>query len=95
MIAIAGLIRTESVDAKCVAGALAADNLAGMVTAADGGTVSFRIEGTALRTITATVDDYLMNLAIAEELCASATAARRHGQSERTYRQNIRIIKNW
>jgi hypothetical protein len=70
MIGIVGLIRTESASAAHVAGALAPDNLPGMSTAADGGAVAFAIEGTALRTVTATVDDYLMNLAMAEEVCS-------------------------
>jgi len=70
MIGILGRIRTPCTCAACVAGALAPDNLPGMVTAADGDLVTFGIEGTHLRSVTATVDDYLMNLTIAEELCA-------------------------
>ncbi|HDS63959.1 MAG TPA: hypothetical protein ENN52_07560 [Methanofollis liminatans] len=74
MIGIMGLIRTESASATCVAGSLAPDNLPGMAIAADGGTVIFRIEGIALRSVTATVDDYLMNLAMAEEVCSLCRA---------------------
>ncbi|MCK8519880.1 KEOPS complex subunit Pcc1 [Methanoculleus sp. 7T] len=70
MIRIEGTITTESVRASCVAGALAPDNLSGMETAAAGNEVVTAIRGEHLRSVTASVDDYLMNLAIAEEVCS-------------------------
>lgn len=76
MIGIRGLVRASSACAACVAGALAPDNLPGMATAVDGDTVTFRIEGTHLRSVTATVDDYLMNLTMAEELLRVRSATR-------------------
>jgi uncharacterized metal-binding protein len=83
MIGIIGRIRTESASATCVAGALAPDNLPGMATAAEGATVVFAIDGTALRTVTATVDDYLMNLAMAEEVCSLGGRPERYDASGR------------
>ncbi|NYT05793.1 MAG: hypothetical protein GKC04_05410 [Methanomicrobiales archaeon] len=69
MIAIEGTIRTTHAHPACVAGALSADNLSLLsTTAADGGVVT-EIHGSRLRSIIASVDDYLMNLAIAEEIC--------------------------
>jgi hypothetical protein len=70
MILIEGTIRTDSACAECVAGALAPDNLCGMDTAAAGNAVVTGIRGEHLRSVTASVDDYLMNLAIAEEVCS-------------------------
>lgn len=70
MIGIEGVIRTESARAACVAGALAPDNLSGMETRAEGDdAVVTAVRGEHLRSVTASVDDYLMNLAIAEEVC--------------------------
>lgn len=70
MIGIEGAIKTESARAACVAGALAPDNLSGMETRAEGDAVVTAIRGEHLRSVTASVDDYLMNLAIAEEVCS-------------------------
>jgi uncharacterized FlgJ-related protein len=42
-----------------------------MTTTADGDHVNTAIEGTQLRSVIASVDDYLMNLAIAEDACSS------------------------
>lgn len=70
MIRIEGTITTGSARAECVAGALAPDNLSGMETAAAGDAVVTGIRGEHLRSVTASVDDYLMNLAIAEEVCS-------------------------
>ena len=66
---ISGTIRSAHPRADCVAGALSADNLRSMQTRAEGDTVICEIRGTKLRSVTASVDDYLMNLAIAEEIC--------------------------
>jgi hypothetical protein len=40
-----------------------------MQTTAEEGRVRTVVSGTKLRSVIASVDDYLMNLAIAEELC--------------------------
>lgn len=69
MIRIEGSIRTAHADPACVAGSLAVDNLRGMDTRADGDLVVTDLAGTQLRSIIASVDDYLMNLAIAEDVC--------------------------
>ena len=64
---VRGLIATTHADAPGVAASLAPDNLRGMTTTADGNRVTTVIEGTQLRSVIASVDDYLMNLAIADE----------------------------
>ena len=64
---VRGLIATTHADAPGVAAALAPDNLRGMTTTADGDRVITVIENTQLRSVIASVDDYLMNLAIADE----------------------------
>lgn len=50
----------------------AAPTCPGMQTRADGHLVVTEILGTSLRSVTASVDDYLMNLAVAENLCTLA-----------------------
>jgi hypothetical protein len=70
MMQIEGTITTVHDDARCVAGALAPDNLRSMVTTADGDRVRTTITGTQLRSVIASVDDYLMNLAVAEDACS-------------------------
>ena len=69
MMEITGEILTVHRNAACVAGAIRPDNLLSMQTTAEGERVKTVITGTKLRSIIASVDDYLMNLAIAEELC--------------------------
>ncbi len=64
-----GTIRTRHARPDCVAGALDADNLHGMQTRADGGVVETTLESKKIRSAIASVDDYLMNLAIAEDIC--------------------------
>jgi hypothetical protein len=66
---IEGSICTPHTNAACVAGALASDNLANMKTQARGGIVRTDIRTERLRSLVASVDDYLMNLAIAEDMC--------------------------
>ncbi len=67
MTQVHGLITTIHADASRVASSLAPDNLMSMVTTADGDRVTTVIEGSQIRSIIASVDDYLMNLAIADE----------------------------
>jgi hypothetical protein len=71
MMQINGTITTVHRNARCVASSLAPDNLNSMTTTADGNHVTTQITGTQLRSVIASVDDYLMNLAIAEDACSS------------------------
>jgi uncharacterized FlgJ-related protein len=75
MMKIKGRITTVHGNAGCVASALAPDNLRSMITTAEGDHVITMIEGTQLRSVIASVDDYLMNLAIAEDACSSFSQA--------------------
>jgi hypothetical protein len=70
MMQIDGTITTVHENAPCVAAALAPDNLRSMDTKADGDKVITTITGTQLRSVIASVDDYLMNLAVAEDACS-------------------------
>lgn len=69
MMEVFGKIRTRHMDPACVASSLRPDNLQNMRTVAEGESVVTEIEGTSLRSVIASVDDYLMNLAVAEDLC--------------------------
>ena len=70
MMQIGGTITTVHENAGCVAAALAPDNLRSMETTAEGDRVITTITGTQLRSVIASVDDYLMNLAVAENACS-------------------------
>jgi hypothetical protein len=70
MMQITGTITTVHENARYVAAALAPDNLRSMETKADGNRVMTTITGTQLRSVIASVDDYLMNLAVAEDACS-------------------------
>jgi hypothetical protein len=70
MTEISGRIITRHAHPGCVAGALKADNLSSMATRAADGCVITDVDGARLRSIIASVDDYLMNLAIAEDICS-------------------------
>jgi hypothetical protein len=70
MMQIEGTITTVHGNARCVAAALAPDNLRSMETKADGDRVITTITGTQARSVIASVDDYLMNLAVAEDACS-------------------------
>ncbi|MCK9592942.1 MAG: hypothetical protein M0Q91_13135 [Methanoregula sp.] len=71
MMQINGRITTVHRNAQCVASALAPDNLTSMTTTAEGDHVTTELTGTQLRSVIASMDDYLMNLAIAEDACSS------------------------
>jgi hypothetical protein len=73
MMQIEGTIMTLHTDAVCVAAALSPDNLRSMETKADGNRVVTTITGTQARSVIASVDDYLMNLAVAEDACSLRT----------------------
>ncbi|UUX91795.1 KEOPS complex subunit Pcc1 [Methanoplanus endosymbiosus] len=66
---ISGEIRTRHKSPESVAEALSADNLLSMRTVPDGVYVKSTIEGNKLRSVVASVDDYLMNLSVAEDIC--------------------------
>ena len=70
MMQIEGTITTVHDNARCVAAALAPDNLRNMDTKAEGDRVITTIIGTQLRSVIASMDDYLMNLAIADDACS-------------------------
>jgi hypothetical protein len=70
MMQIEGTITTMHDNAGCVAAALAPDNLRSMDTKAEGHKVITTITGTQLRSVIASMDDYLMNLAVAEDACS-------------------------
>ena len=70
MMRIRGRITTVHMNAACVAAALKPDNLNCLTTTAAGDCVTTTITGSRMRTIIASVDDYLMNLAIAEDACS-------------------------
>ena len=67
MMQIEGRIITRHRNAGVVVSAVTPDNMRSMTTAADGDRVTTVITGTQCRSVIATVDDYLMNLAIAED----------------------------
>ena len=73
MTRIEGTIETPHSLPGCVAAALEPDNLTLIRTYPVRGGVRAEIGGTRLRSIIASVDDYLMNLAIAEEICTCAS----------------------
>jgi hypothetical protein len=73
MIRIHGVLTTEHQHPACVAAALRPDNLQSMETCSRGAQVITTLEGTSVRSVIATVDDYLMNLGIAEEVCRCAS----------------------
>ena len=70
MMQIEGTITTVHGNARCVARALAPDNLRSMRTVAEGDRVVTTITGTQLRSVIASMDDYLMNLAVADDACS-------------------------
>jgi hypothetical protein len=70
MMQIEGTITTVHEHAGCVAAALTPDNLRCLDTVADGDRVRTTIAGTYLRSVIASVDDYLMNLMVAEDACS-------------------------
>ena len=69
MMRIHAEIRTVHCMPAVAAGALSPDNLKGMETTADGQTVRTVMAGMPLRSAIASVDDYLMNLSVVEDLC--------------------------
>jgi hypothetical protein len=73
MMQIEGRITSLHRNAGAVASALTPDNMHTMSTTSEGDKVITVITGTQIRSVIASVDDYLMNLAIAEDAnCVSA-----------------------
>jgi hypothetical protein len=66
---IEGIVCTRHADPECVAGALSSDNLSNMTTTAFDGMVRTELHTDRLRSAIASIDDYLMNLGIAEDIC--------------------------
>ena len=77
MMQIEGTIITVHPRASCIASALRPDNLLCMETRAEGDRVATTITGTKIGSVIASVDDYLMNLAIAEDACSQISAIKR------------------
>lgn len=69
------LIRTTHESAAVVAGAVEPDNTASMTTRVDGSTVETVIERDTTGGLHASVDDYVVNLTVADRLVESVTAA--------------------
>jgi hypothetical protein len=78
MMQIDGKITTVHRHAGCVAAALKPDNLRSMTTTAGIDRVITIISGPQLRSVIASVDDYLMNLAIAEDTCSFRDKRKNH-----------------
>jgi hypothetical protein len=73
MIHIQGILTTDHCDPASVAASLRPDNLRSMTTRAENHHVITIIHGESLRSAIASVDDYLMNLGVAEEVCRCAS----------------------
>ena len=86
MMQISGRITTVHADAESVARALAPDNLRGMTTVACNGRVVTELSGSQARSVIASVDDYLTNLAIADE----ATTIPYTGTTRTTEQKNVK-----
>ena len=69
MMKITGTVTTYHKYPECIAESLKADNLSSMTTKTGENCVVWKINGDKLRSVIASVDDYLMNLSVAEEIC--------------------------
>lgn len=70
MTKVTGRIITPHQDPSAVAGSLSPDNLMSMKTGTDGDQVVTTISADRIRSVIASVDDYLTNLTVAEDLCS-------------------------
>ena len=68
---IKGMISTQHENAACVAAAVQTDNMSDIETVAQDNHVVTMITGTSFSRVIATVDDYLMNLTVADEMSTS------------------------
>ena len=71
-LAVEGVIMTRHRHSKEMTGSIQPDNLSSMTTGVEDGCVKTVIRSNNLRSVIASVDDYLMNLGIAEEICSYA-----------------------
>ncbi len=69
-------VRTTHVDAELVAAALAPDETESMATRIDGDTIACTVERPTTGGLRSTVDDYVVNLQIAERIVDRARAFR-------------------
>ncbi len=90
---ITGVIRTRHQAAECIAAAIAVDNLNEMETRAgtgeDTGIVITTITSTRIRSVIASVDDYLANISVAEELCRKVPAQPARDADQRDQKDNV------
>ncbi|MBP2132964.1 hypothetical protein J2128_000885 [Methanomicrobium sp. W14] len=77
MIKITGTITTYHKNPLCISESLKADNLRSMNTEVSGKNVICRIKNDKLRSVVASVDDYMMNLSIADEICGLVPVAKK------------------
>jgi hypothetical protein len=68
---IEGMISTQHENITCVAAAVSTDNMSDIKTVTQDGRVITTIVGTSFSRVIATVDDYLMNLTVADEVSTS------------------------
>lgn len=61
--------------AFCIAESVATDNLSEMDTRAENGNVITHITSTRIRSVIASMDDYITNITVAEELCKKTQSA--------------------
>lgn len=73
-----GRIRSSHASPDCVAGSLSPDNLQGMEMHVSPGCVELVICDLPMRSAIATVDDYMMNLSIADSLCSERMKEKEH-----------------
>lgn len=66
---IEGTIRTQHQNAFCIAESVATDNLSEMNTIAEDGYVVTHISSMKIRSVIASMDDYISNITVAEEIC--------------------------
>jgi len=71
-------LRTELADADAIAAALAPDNTPEMSTQVEDGTVVTTIERETTGGLQSTIDDYVVNLSVAEQVVQTAN---RHNQT--------------
>ncbi len=74
MISVSGTITTTHRDPGRIARSISPDNLASMRTVPGKRVVVTEISGENLRSIIASVDDYLMNIAAAEDVCTCTSS---------------------
>jgi hypothetical protein len=72
MMVIEGVILTRHAGPAVIGRSVRPDNLMSMTTEKDGDCVKTVIRSSNLRSVIASVDDYLTNLGLAEEICSYA-----------------------